>query len=247
MINVGSGSSIDDIVAGTLCAWVMPTDTTTNGRIWHKGLLGTGFRIFDVNFSSLGKLRFSLDRVTNSLRAESGSGVITANAWNFCAGVYNAAGADSDQKLYVGSLVAIAAEVPSYTSRTVGVGSVISDVAADGIIGNRSSAGTFFPGAIAWLGLWNRVLAKEEIVGTPGGRLLGQQFNPRPTAGCVGSWYPGDDGASSVVDRTGNGNTGTIIGATVSVRVPLEHPARLAGTGPRWGGRARRDRSVAWA
>jgi len=247
MINVGSGSSIDDIVAGTVCAWVMPTNTTTTGRIWQKGLFNTGYRLFDVNTASLGKLQFALNRVTTGLLAESVSGVITANAWNFCAGVYNAAGAASDQKLYVGSLVAIAAEVPSYTARVLGVGSVVSDAAADGIIGNRSLGGPFFPGAIAWLGLWNRVLAKEEIVGTPGGRLLGQQFNPRPTAGCVGFWYPGDNGASSVVDRTGNGNTGTITGAAVSVRVPLEHPARLAGTGPRWGGRARRDRSVAWA
>src|SRR5205085_8832555 len=47
---------------------------------------------------------------------------------------------------------------------------------------------------------------------------------PSVMAGCVGLWYPGNEGAAKVLDYSGYNNIGTVTGATLSRGVTL--PAR---------------------
>ena len=62
----------------------------------------------------------------------------------------------------------------------------------------------------AW---WNRILTAGEI--------HAQQFHPHRTSGCLCIWLPGYNGTTNVPDWSGNANTGTITGATVSDQVPI--------------------------
>ena len=70
-----------------------------------------------------------------------------------------------------------------------------------------------FPGSIALFGLLNRVASQQEIVSL--------QFNPRVVSGTKVFMPLGWNGTGTQPDLSGNGNSGTVTGATVAAHVPL--------------------------
>lgn len=213
-LNCGSGSSLDDLNTATVLVWVYPTSLdTAPRRIAHKGLLGSGFRILSLG-TTAGEFRVAVERATVSLTADSTGAPVTTNAWQFLGGQWNTGGGDTDQKLFHGTLTTVVAEV-SYSSRTAGSGAPISNASADQIIGNQSNNGNPFPGRIAWMGIWNRVLTLQEI--------RAQQFRPfcKSTDGCVLFVHLGWAGTGTQPDLSGNGNNCTVTGATVADHAPL--------------------------
>lgn len=205
-VTAGSNAALDDLTTATYLAWVYPT-STADGRICMKGLFnGTGARHLSVTPGG-GHLQISVERATTNLEATASANAVTLNTWNFVAGVHNTGGANGDQKLYIGTLAAPAAEVATYSVRAVGTGAPNSNASATQIIGNKSNDAVPFPGRIAWLGIWRREL--------PLGEIRQQQFRLYPSPGCV-FWMPLglQSGASSAqLDYSGWGNHGTVTGA----------------------------------
>ena len=149
--------------------------------------------------------------------AAAASGTLTLNAWNYVAISYDES---AGPLLYFGNLTTIVAQ-PSYSAGpVVGSGATSSDAIGNLLIGARSfsqAAGSGFQGRIAFGGVWNRVLSLGEI--------KEQQFHPHVTSGCVLFSHLGYAGAvSTQPDWSGNGNAGTITGATQAAHVPLGLP-----------------------
>jgi hypothetical protein len=216
-VNFGSGATLDNVTTGTTVAWVYPTSLAADQRFWQKGLAGTGnYWGFAPDFSvGSGTLGIEIQRATSNCEAISVTGTLTANVWNFVCATWNTGGAAGDQRLYVGTLTANAAEA-SYSSQTAGSGSVGDNSGADLIGCNRSTGGIALVGRMAVVALWNRQLTLGEIIE--------QQWRPRPTSGCVLMAHLGYNGTGSQPDWSGNGNAGTVTGATVIDHVPVASP-----------------------
>lgn len=212
-VSIGSGATLDDITTGTCLAWVNPT-SVVEGRIYQKAYAGGDGTVWVFYLLGGGGSNFGFEytRATTGLVIYSAGALVTSGEWQFLAAAFDGAGANGDQKLYRGTLTALATET-TYTSQQVGSGAIVSNAASTGYIGNRGNFNIAFPGQIGWYAMWNRKLSEGEI--------QQQQYHPRPTSGCVGFWHLGLHGASTVPDLSGNGNTGTVTSATVSAHVPI--------------------------
>lgn len=209
-VDVGSGATLDNLSPGTIITWCYPTDVGTyNRRIAVKQ--GTQPLAFLVADTAAGDLVLFYSRATTVLKVRTGTGVITVDNWQCLAATWDAAGVAADQKLYRGTLTTSLAEL-TYAEQGVGAGAH-DDAAAVLVLGNRAGLSTPFIGRLAWVGIWNRAL--------PLGELLDQQFHPHVTSGCVGFWHLGFAGTGTQPDWSGNGNAGTVTGATVGAHVPL--------------------------
>jgi hypothetical protein len=114
--------------------------------------------------------------------------------------------------LFVGSRTADIAEPSVYTVQTNGSGTVGNNNGASAGIGSNGGP-QFTNGMIGFVGVWNRLLNF--------GELLEQQYHPQPTAGIKLFNFPGFNGTGTQPDWSGNGNNGTVTGATVDVQMPL--------------------------
>lgn len=221
LVNFGSGASLDGLDnGGTWLGWYYPTALAGDRTYFYKtnsSYVGMGFKPPGANTAGL---RFDQSRATTDLRIQTLDTVVTLNAWNFVAAVWDPSATDADQFLYVGSLSALATEVSTYSHRTVGSGSVSSTASDSLSIGNvvaNAQAFLGWVGDVAWVGAWNTQLSLGQI------RAL--QFRPVATSGCVLSCWLGFNGTSTQPDWSGNGNAGSVTGATApGTNVPLPRP-----------------------
>jgi hypothetical protein len=210
-VDCGSGASIDNINVGTWMAWVYPT-SSVNCRLMQKGL-GPAGHIF---YTTTTVFEMTIARGTQSLLANASLANCAAYGTNkhVCmAAVFDTGGAAGDQKIYMGDLATPLAEPSAYTTQRIGSGAVGDDSGVNLIIGNISSATLSYPGDVSWIAAWNRRLSHEE--------LIAQQWHPHVTSGCVGFWVLGYNGTGTQPDWSGNGNNGSVTGATVAAHVPL--------------------------
>ena len=219
-LDCGSGASLDNLDIGTRLVWAYPTDVTATPppHFMDKRGAGSTWRAFYMNTAvSAGQLAFQVARATAGLNARSAAGFVTVNEWQCLAAVYNVNGVDGDQRLYRGTLVSTLAEAPSYVTQSVGNGASGDDSAGTQTVGNVTGIDNFnLDGLIAVVGIWNRVLSLNE--------LIAQQYRPRMTDGCVLLMHVGYHGTGTQVDYSGNGNHGTVTGATLADHVPLGPP-----------------------
>lgn len=199
-INVGSGASLDSLTACTIAAWVYLTSTAAIRGIYYKGYApGSTGKYLRLNGS--GQWEATVLRATTNLIMRSSTGVGT-NKWHYLVAAWNTAGANGDQHMYWGDLTAIATEV-TYGTQQVGTGAVTAESTLNGFIGGYGSAEPFV-GRIARVQVFNRQLSLGEI------RQI--QGYPLTLSGCVGFWRPGWDDGTTVPDKSGAGNHGTITG-----------------------------------
>lgn len=218
-VNCGSAASLDNPTALTCLAWFY----NTNGDTQDNCFILTKFKTSPDSYytfvlgrqgqASGRRMAMEMARATTGLRAESTQNQWSNNTWHFGAWVMDSAGANADQKLYIGSLTAIAAEVSGYQTQRVGAGTLRDESTASLYIGNWDGSTPWWQpaGILAFVGLWRRALTLGEI--------QAQQFRPRPTADCVLFMHLSN--ASTVPDLSGNANNGTVSGASVVDHVPL--------------------------
>lgn len=213
-VECGSNAVLDNLTKGTYAAWIYPNGITSDSRIVQKGLAASGIRNMGIDGASgAGKLYVYAYRPTIVLMISS-TGLVTDTTWQFVAGTFDSTLTDNDQHLYRGTLTSAVTEAATYSARTVGSGALGDNSATNQSIGNRAPAGAYpFLGVIAWVGIWNRQLSL--------GELQAQQFRPHVTSGCVLFMHLGYAGTGTQPDWSGNGNNGTVTGATVSAHVPL--------------------------
>jgi hypothetical protein len=163
------------------------------------------------------ELRIRVAQSTTHTEYQTDNANCAANKWWFIAADYDVGGA-SRHHIYRGDLTTAATEC-TYSVNQDGSGTRASDASWPFVIGNRRQTGVWavaYRGDIAWVGLWNRVLTLKEIIE--------QQFRPHKTSGCVLFTHLGFNGTGTQYDLSGNGNNGTVTGASVADHVPLTLP-----------------------
>ena len=225
-VDVGSASSIDDVNKGTIIAWVYRSSNAV-GRIWQKGIGASNNQHYFGNSASAVEL--VIKRTTNCFATSAFGNFANdgTSKWLFYAATFDTGGANGDQKLYIGDLSAVAAVPSSYSTQTVGSGTVGSDAGDNGFLGNNSASGGHWPGHIAYVQIISGTLLTS-------GQIASMQWRPRMVAGTVGLWILGYNGTSTQPDWSGSGNNGTVTGATVVDHPPLGAPWASNGDPFRW-------------
>jgi hypothetical protein len=214
-VDHGSDASLDDLDPITYLIWCRPVTATTMLFIDKRQTTDRGYRML---YSASGtNLIFFMDRDNgaNAINMEAAS-FISTNIWQFYAAVADSTGANGDQKLFRGTLTSAPVEPGSYTTQTVGSGTVESNENGPQFVGNRRQFDFNFEGDIAWVGIWNVALTD--------GQIKAQWMRPHPTSGCVLFTHYGFNGTGAQPDHSGTGNNGTVTGATVIPHVPLAPP-----------------------
>jgi hypothetical protein len=236
-VDCGTAASLDDLpsAAFTAYAWVYRTADGANQHIFSKdNSFPSGWSLTANNVSgSEGELRFVVFRNTSTATdwadAISVSGTIPLNTWTFVAGRYDPA-TTPQMKLYAGGLTTPVAEVASYFRQQDGTGSFLSDAAANLYVGNLQRSTTLpFKGNIQRGGLIPGALALGDIQILQYGTLVqAAAFSPKLLFDFQAT--------GTQPDFSGNGNTGTITGATTGsgpelwvAASPLAVPAIAAG------------------
>lgn len=211
VVAVGS-ATLDDIGAFTQLCWCYPTTLNSTRTLICKG--STGFKEIRLS-GTTGNLQLTVQRATTSTSFITNSTPLSGlNAWYLVAATFDSA-ASPVGHIYTGTLSAEAVEA-AYGTQTGGSGGVTTDATLDLNIGNAVGANLAFNGRIAVAAYIAGALTL--------GQIIDWQFRPRVIAGTRGFWIPGYNGATNVPDLSGNGNTGTITGATVADHVPLPAP-----------------------
>lgn len=202
-VNVGSGSSLDNVQTGSVMAWVKVTSVTSpKHNVFQKAIaaLDSSYQFFGIGDGTNGNLSFYMNRASADLAITSPSGTAVTNRWQFVAASWNGSGAKADQHLYIGDLLTPAAET-TYTTQEVGSGAFNSNAAASLYLGNKSNNSAQLTGVMALCVLSNVQLSLDEI------RAV--QYRATIPRGCIGFWRPGMYGRGVVIDESGSGNHGT--------------------------------------
>ena len=226
-VDHGSGASIDDLPAGGACTILVWLNRNAAGGNQHVLTMdGTVFAtragvvfLTDNSGGSEGQARALVRRVGGTDTDYVTSTVVAPlDAWAFLAMVFDdGGGAGEIINVYYGSLAALAVEA-SYGTATDGSGTITADAANAKWVGNLERAsGNEFKGRIARLGYYNAALTLGQVQ-----RL---QFAPvswwnLSSCKLLADYYS----TAYVHDLTGNGNTGTVSGATTADHVPLGPP-----------------------
>lgn len=214
-VNIGSGTTIDNLNPLTFGCWIYPTTITSGRRIMTKGLgTGTQHSFLVATGGNLDYIRgrgaSQSDYITNS------APIVTTDKWYFVVATYDSAATPAGH-IYTGDLTSAATEA-TYATASDGSGTVFDDSANDLVIGNRHSA-TFnvaFQGKIAACFYNNAALSL--------GQIIVLQWRPTVISSTKGFWLFGYNNVGTQTDYSGNGNAGTITGSTLSDPVPLGAP-----------------------
>lgn len=169
-------------------------------------------RLMGTHSSGSGVLQFGVPITpSGTANAVSNTGLVTANEWNFAAVKYDSSDSQ-DVRLYHGDLSTLVTEV-TYASNVDGT--IQSDNASAFIIGRDVAGSLPFTGDIASILVFpNTALTLGQI------RTL--QYRPHSIAGIELFVHYGFNGSGSQIDRSGQGNNGTVTGATVAPHVPID-------------------------
>lgn len=207
-VNYGSGSGLDSptLTAATLMFWVYPTTVANALRqvIGKKGAANTGWVVVKRGADGT-NWAFLVDRATTDAGVDITG--VQANVWQYMAYSWNVGATDFHS--YLGTLSAVATEISAGVA--TGSGAQVDDSAESLIVGQGNQNATGMRMGIVQI--VNRVLTLAEIQHL--------QFHPYPIPGTVLYTHLGLTGTGTQPDWSGNGNTGTVTGATVSEHVPL--------------------------
>lgn len=216
VVTVAAHASINTLAARTVLAWLFPTSLASTKGFGGKGSAGGNMQ---CAVRTTGDVDFAISRSGGLANYRTATGLITANTW-YCIGLTYDAGATPSMHIYTGSLTAVLAEAPSYTISTNGSGGTNSDASSGLLWGNIHSLNIALVGRIAIVAYFNRVLSL--------GEMIRWQFKPQMMSGCVNLLQVGYNGTGTQPDLSGNANSGTVTGATLTPNhVPL---------GPMFGG-----------
>jgi len=210
---VTAATSINTLSAWTWYGWYYPTTLTAGRKIMQKADPSSPFGGRDIRVVASNFIRCDVTRATTASQYITNSNALSTNKWWFIAVTYDeAAGAGEVFNVYVGDLSTLVTE-STYGTVQNGSGATTSDALGDLRIGNSTTAAQAWQGRIGPCAHFNRVMTLGEI--------QSHQFNPRVASGCVGLWNLGDNGTGTQTDFSGNGNAGTVTGATQSDNPPL--------------------------
>lgn len=207
-VNHGTDASTDIGTTATMAAWIYRRNNVGNDRILCKAEFASGACWLTFT-SETALLFFRYREGATSLGVKASKFAVdpeTLNRWMFVAGSLDGGGTTFNQHLYVGDEITPLREPRAYMDRTVGDGTYTSNSGEPLIAGNLALFSQTLDGYLAWAAMWDRPLSYSE--------LLAQQYNPHLSPGCKLFCYYGEHGEGVQRDLSGNGNDGTVTGAT---------------------------------
>lgn len=215
-VDHGSATSLDDMAATTVCAWIWFDSVSASGRIYQKGYIAahSTFNYFTINSTisgiEIGRDMSGTDTIVQAtLTNFSAYGL---NKWIFtCMDITFGSGTPH---IWMGDTTKFISEPSSYANQNAGTGTVVTDATAPFIVGQRGGASIPLDAKIFWIGVWNRQLSKEE--------MKQQQFNPHVTSGnVIFAPYGLQQGLSTTPDWSGKRNAGTVTSVPVIRNAPI--------------------------
>ena len=219
-ISHGSGANLDDLSTFTVACWYYPTTIDTSYRVFLGKFSDAGADL-GWYLAASDKWDGSVPQGLNVFRkydtvAQSGfssDNFFTLNAWNFV-GVYFP-GAGTNPSIYHGTLSKTVAD-DTEQPINAGSGGLTSDAALNLYAGGYTES-QIARGTIGFYAIWNGQVSLNG--------LKAVQFNPlaaMQVGDCRLLSIPGLHGASTIVDLSGNNNTGSVTNATASsVHLPI--------------------------
>lgn len=225
-VNVGTGASITDLSAFSVLCWVYPTSVANSVRnIAGKTVTGGGWELFKRGTNGT-IMRLARSRTTTSGQVDSNAGTLTVNQWQMLGFTYDPSTVGLC-KAYRATETTAPADVTDAANTLVGSGSSNTDAATSLKLFASAAPTNGWPGAIAAIGVWDRILSAGEIADA--------WHRPWHQLAPVGLWLPGSEGQTGnlVIDHSGHGNHGTYSSSTsfspfAAPRAPLRRPTRLA-------------------
>lgn len=197
---IPAATNINDLKAWTHLVWCRPT-VFNAFRIWSKQSTSLQRHAGLISGTS-GFLSHDVQRATTD-GALTTSTPLILELWQCIAFTYD----ETDgPRVFVGSQDRAMTEA-LYSSRTVGTGGTEADAAAPLFFANRDTLASAFNGQIDEQAHFARRMKIHEI----------QQWadDPYPSGAAVHIIH-GENGVGTQIDRSGNGNHGTITGPTVT-------------------------------
>src|SRR3989344_5571767 len=163
-VQVNSPTSLDDLPAITISAWVYPRGSGENntGFIMHKstGFGASGWYFAIDSGGSAGVLNptffVDYDGATNLSRVVAAANTIPLKRWTYVTMSWDGTSSATGIKFYVDSVET------AYASPTDGAGNRVLDTSSSSQIGNNTSSRTF-DGIIDDVRIYNRALTANEI------------------------------------------------------------------------------------
>lgn len=216
-VNCGSPAAFDALTQITWLLWVRPTTFAGGDCLMSKRASAAG-KMLTLSGTG-GNIAFLADRATTDTNYITNDTPLAIDEWNRVALTFDQA-LTSPNKVHilVGDLRTPAAE-STYGTATDGSGAYSSDAAADLIIGNTTVATDALIGDIAIAALFGSILSLSAI----NSWFENPRLQVNTSGPALGMWALGldPDGVGSQPDLSGNGNPGTVTGATVIDHVPL--------------------------
>lgn len=215
-VDMAAAASINNITTGTTLMWMNlgSTAPATQRNFWGKSS-GNNRYVGTINSTSIQGAYGGGTSLCNANALTSNMPNFGANKWVCLAHTFDFGGANPH--LYSGDLSNAMQEATSYVTQVPGSGTHDDSGSGwtwFGAAGGGNCPGGKFALAMVWSG---RQLSL--------GELIDQQFHPHKTSGLVVYLQFGYNGTSTQPDWSGNGNSGTVTGATLTPdHVPLMPP-----------------------
>lgn len=210
-VDCGSAAMLDDLATFSMIAWAYPTGTShaANRQMVFKG--SSSSRFLALSSAGAGSFVIFSSYSTTSGTARSSNSTYSANAWQVFAGTMDAPGGGTPHLYYSSGPTSALAE-PSYAAGpTSPVGTIGSDASDNLLLGNANTFNRGFPGILGIAAIFNAVLSLANLEAIRQSPRFALTFSS-----CLGLWKLGEDGTGTQHDLTGNGNNGTVTGATAA-------------------------------
>lgn len=216
-VDCGSAAILDNLPSGangfTVLSIVRRTQNAANLSIVGKdGVYPTNGWLFTSDGTTNGDLRLLVFRSSTITDYMSSTVCLPLNEWAFGAAAFKESDA-TRASIYYGTLGGAVAEA-AYTTSQNGAGTIGDDSTYNLYLGNIQRTGAHpFKGDEGIIAIVNRRLSLAECEDW--------KNNPRMIDGTIMFHRPGENGNVTQIDLSGNGNNGTVTGATLSADPPL--------------------------
>lgn len=213
-IDLGSASSLDDQEPFAASVWIYPDSSNagTFRRIFGKDsttILNTGYWMLFFHNGGTNRIRFNKSHATGDVLAVTNDNAWTADTWQNFLVTYDGGTSASGIHIYVNGVE------QTYSLTQDATGAKASDASISLFLGNRGALTSGFDGQLSEFYFWDKVLSADEIANISKSRVVGIGLQVSPSNLLV--YTPLDDfadgatvtGASSIIDRSGNGNHGS--------------------------------------
>lgn len=240
VIDIGSGSTLDDLDPFTYLIWLNTTTITANRVLFRK--IQTGVKVLQISGTS-GDVQLAVSRAGGTTNYTTNSTPLAPTGTpTFLAATYNSAAAAGEvHNIFKGTLAAPATEC-TYGTATDGSGASTTDATGNQTIGGRAGASNAFPGLLYFSAILNRELSLD-VIRFFQWWMLDWRRDPVIYPGLVAAHAYGVNGSGVQRDLTGNKNDGTVTGGTVNrgiVRPSRQRIVYAQTEPPAAGGAARR-------